>query len=540
LSAKTFDYDVAIVGYGPTGVTAANILGYYGIRTLVIERDKDVFFRARAVTVDATTLRLYQALGLDDLLKADMDRTPALRWKTYAGLEFLRVNADYDEFGQPFSSMIYQPAFETTLRKGVERFSKIVHLEFGAEFTGLTQDDDGVTLSYTSAPSTASRKARVRYLIGADGGSSNVRRGLGIENLGTTKPRTWVVVDARVITPWPDRELLTFWSDPERPVVDIPLAMGHHRWEIPLREDENKEDFEGNDIIWKLIAPLGVTPDNVEILHRAFYSHHVRQAESWRDGKVILAGDAVHLMPPWAGQGMQSGIRDAGNIAWRLRSILQFGMSDQILSSYQAERQPHVMDVTRASIGLGKLIEVDKGPMRAFRDRIIPLVRSIPVIGKSAFAGGTPWMYVPTGFLTGEPDKKNALGLMIPQPRVTVGSGEPKLFDTALDLDFAVLGYDVDPREVMSKADQDAWAALGARFITIRPVGSSPADGTVIDLDSVFGPWFRKVARARVVVVRPDRLVAAADPTGLSVPLVQAQTVSPVVAAKCLRQATTS
>jgi 3-(3-hydroxy-phenyl)propionate hydroxylase len=226
---QAFDADVVLVGYGPTGVSAANFLGAYGIKTIAVERDADIYQRARAVTVNDYTLRCYQSVGLDAALLKDMDPTTALRWRTYAGKELVRIKFTPSTLGQPTSSMIYQPVMEQTLRDGANRYLEHLSLRFDQEVTRVEQDDEGVTVSATNIESAATNKIRARYVLACDGGASGVRNQLGIKLIGATIDTRWVVVDARVKRWWPERHLLTFWADKLRPVVDIPLALGNHR-----------------------------------------------------------------------------------------------------------------------------------------------------------------------------------------------------------------------------------------------------------------------------------------------------------------------
>jgi 3-(3-hydroxy-phenyl)propionate hydroxylase len=505
-----FDYDVAIIGYGPTGVIAANYLGKFGIKTVVVERDRDVYSRARAVTVDGTTMRTFQALGLADEAKADMNITTALRWKTYDGFEFLRMAARPNDWGHAGSYMIFQPQLEMTLRRGVERYKSSVNVRFGEEFASLTQDASGVTVN------TSMASYRVRFVIAADGGSSAVRRQLGIAMNGETSERVWIVVDAKVKKSWPERELLTFWSDPIRPAVDIPLAMGFHRWELPLGPREHKEDFGSSEAIWKLIKPMGVTEENVTDFTYAFYSH-VRMASNWRVNRVLLAGDAAHLMPPWAGQGMQSGMRDSANLAWKLRAILEHGVSESILDTYQPERQPHVAKVTQSSITMGKLVEAKGGVSRTVRNRMLSVVSRTPTLRAKFAATLRVGPEISAGFLSDRITEMSPIGKMIPQPFVRSASGARVLLDDALGTEFVVLGMNVDPTTVLSREQKLGWDQFGARYEIIR-THSIPGTDSLVDVDGELKAWF-DAHGSTVVVVRPDRFVAASDNSSLDVPV---------------------
>jgi 3-(3-hydroxy-phenyl)propionate hydroxylase len=519
MTSQPFDADVAVVGYGPSGVTAANFLGQYGVSTLVVERAKDIYSRARAVTMDEYTLRMLQQAGLDRALLADMDEQTILRWKTYAGKEFLRITPSDSGYGQPPSPQIFQPAVEKTLRQGVERYTDTVTVNFGVEVTHVEQDAEGVNLRVRDRESGVERVYRTRYLLACDGGSSSVRESLGMDLEGKTKPTTWVIVDAKVKKWWPERDLLTFWSDPVRPVVDIPLSLNHHRWELPLRGFEKKEDFESRESLWNLLKPFGVTEENVEILQHAFYTHHVLMADRWRNRRVFLVGDAAHMMPPWAGQGMQSGIRDAHNIAWKLREVLAGRMSESLLDDYQAEREPHVREMTKLAETLGFFIEEGNPVKIALRNTLLPVLQRLPKIGpiirEFRFK---PQPMVKSGLLAQAPSRDSAIGRMIPQPTVSRVGGERLRFDDVLGDGFAVVGIDVDPRAHMSASEQTQWNELGAVFCTVRtPMSGPAADTDLMDYADSIGLWARKY-RAQVVILRPDRFVYATDRSGLAIP----------------------
>ncbi|WP_322058390.1 bifunctional 3-(3-hydroxy-phenyl)propionate/3-hydroxycinnamic acid hydroxylase [Paraburkholderia sp. J63] len=516
MTTSSFDYDVAIVGYGPTGVSAANFLGAYGIRCVVMERDREIYPRARAVTVNDWTLRCYQSVGLADELLKVMDPMTEMRWRTYAGKDLMRMKVPDPEMGLPVASMIYQPAMEQVLRAGVERFASRVEVRFGQEVTLLRSVGAGSEVSFRDVDTGVQRCLTARYVLACDGGSSNVRTQLGIPLEGSTTDTKWVVIDVRVKRWWPERHLLTFWSDAKRPVVDIPLALGNHRWEFPLAEHESEKDFSTHDQLWTLLATMGVTPENIEIHQHAFYKHHVRRAQRWRSGSVFLLGDAAHLMPPWAGSGMQSGIRDAFNLCWKIREVLGGRLPESILDSYEAERAPNVAFVTAESERLGRIIKRQMTAAEKF-DAVHRLIRKAlhmrdlpqPLAGLPALDAG--WM-------SAVPTKTNLVGKMPPQPRVADVRGRQGRLDDFLGMGFVLVGDGVDPAELLSGSQQAAWAALNSRYIALRE-GSQGAtsENELIDLDGSFLDWMR-ARNTKCVALRPDRFVVAAD-DALNVPV---------------------
>lgn len=508
---QAFDADVAIIGYGPTGVSAANFLGSRGVRTIAFERDADIYSRARAVTISDWTMRIYQSVGLDVALKRDMDETYALRWITYDGVELNRIGFPAPELGHARGYSIYQPEMEKTLRSGAARYSDHVSVDFGVEVSGLVQDTEGVTLTVTDPKTGATRLSRVRYVLACDGGASGTREQLGIPLIGDTLETRWVVIDAKVKRWWPNRHILTFWSDKSRPVVDIALSMGNHRWELPLRPEESQNDFATHDQLWKLLDTMGVSRDDVEIHQHAFYKHHVRHAERWRDGRVMLLGDAAHLMPPWAGAGMQSGIRDADNICWKLDCVLKGSLPETVLDTYQHERAPDVERYTQISVGLGRIIKQELSPeeMVAMQPppdaapQLPPLLQP-PVIEK--------------GWVNADTQEASPVGKFIPQPRVAMTNGRLTLLDEAIGNGFVMLGDSIDPATLLTPEQKQGWDALGARYIAIRsPDQPSLDDNDVIDIEGTLLGWMRHYCTT-AIVLRPDRFVAAAQGYGLSFP----------------------
>lgn len=511
-TGTNFDADVAIVGYGPTGLSAALCLGHYGIKTVVFEREGDIYPRARAVTVSDWTMRCFQSLGLDEELARGMDPTVALRWVTYEGQQLMRMDFPPSRLGRhPTSYAIYQPAMEETLRRAAKRHADHVEVRFGAEATGIEQDANGICVVARDLVSGLASRTRARYLLACDGGSSMVREQLGIPLVGETRDIKWVVIDARVKRWWPERHILTFWSDRKRPVVDIALAQGNHRWEFPLEPHESEADFATKEQLWKLLNSLGVTEDDVDIHQHAFYRHHIRHAERWRDGRVFLLGDAGHLMPPWAGAGMQSGIRDAFNLAWKLREVLRGRMDDTVLDTYQAERAPNVAFYTGVAIQLGRIIQqqLSEEELAAMAPKPGEPPPEPPLLWN-------PWYEA--GWLRGALTPGSAVGKMLPQPRVADSHGRLCWLDDLLDNDFVLLGDGVNPAEFLEPAEKSGWDRLGARYSAVlSPDQRGRSDGDIIDLDGTLLAWMRSHG-TKAVAVRPDRFVAAAQGSGLAVP----------------------
>ncbi|SFY52694.1 bifunctional 3-(3-hydroxy-phenyl)propionate/3-hydroxycinnamic acid hydroxylase [Streptomyces sp. F-1] len=511
-----FDTDVAIIGYGPTGLVGALSLATMGTSVIAFERDHDIYARARAVTVNDWTMRIFQDLGIDERIEKVIEPQSQLRWKTYDGREILRAQQPPSALGtrntKPRFFSIYQPRMEAELRRCAEELDGI-EVRFGAEVIGVEQDDTGVTITARDRTTGAETMTRARYALAADGGSSPTRRLLDIPMLGDTDPQLWIVIDCRVKRWWPDRDLLTFWSDKERPVVDIALSAGNHRWEIPLKPGETEDDFTTPEQVWPLLKAMGVTPEDVEIHQHAFYRHHVRAAETWRQGRIFLAGDAAHLMPPWAGAGMQSGMRDAHNLAWKLSRVLRDELDVAMLDTYEAERRPNVEMFTQIAVQFGRVIKQQVSPEELEAMKAVPENTVTPY--------EEPMMAPPVlvaGWLRGEIADASIVGRMIPQPTVADTTGRIARLDELIGSEFVLLGADVDPRSLLDAEEKAEWDALGARYLTVRPkTAYTRGADELVDLEGVLLGWLARYG-VRAIALRPDKFVAASDKAGLTVP----------------------
>ncbi|WP_405487361.1 bifunctional 3-(3-hydroxy-phenyl)propionate/3-hydroxycinnamic acid hydroxylase [Streptomyces sp. NBC_00096] len=504
VNAEDGAYDVAVIGYGPTGVTAANLLGAMGLRVVVIERDGEVYSRARAISTDEEVLRIWQRVGLAERLKQDMLADRPVEFVDRRGRTFVRACPTRRGHGHPPQMFLYQPALERVLREGVTRYPGVKVL-LRHECRYVLQDAEGVDLMVASADNSV-RRLRTSYVIAADGGSSATRAQLEVGYEGQTFEDRWVVVDTEMLKPWPDHDRLRFRCDPARPAVDCPTPLGHHRWEFPVLPADDEKHLTTDHAIYELVSRYGIGQDSIRIQRAAVYSHHVRCAARFRVSRVFLAGDAAHAMPPWIGQGMAAGVRDVANLCWKLDAVLREQLPESVLDSYEAERKPHVKEVTRRAVFVGRIITERRRPVTWLRDTVLPVLNRVP--GFAQWLQDSHWIPVArydTG-LQAHP-RTPASGCQIPQPRVTAPDGSVVRLDDALHGGWLLL-------HARTAAPQPQWDVPS---LTITPAGSRPAEGTLVDSDDVLLPWLDR-RRAATLALRPDAYVYAAAPAGARLP----------------------
>ncbi|MGX1566204.1 bifunctional 3-(3-hydroxy-phenyl)propionate/3-hydroxycinnamic acid hydroxylase [Streptomyces sp. NPDC055506] len=498
-------YDVAVIGYGPTGVTAANLLGAMGLRVVVLERDAEIFSRARAISTDEEVMRIWQRVGLDERLKRDMLAERPCDFVDGRGRTFLSARPASHGHGHPPQLFLYQPAVERVLREGAARYPNVEVL-LRHECLRLRQDADGVELTVAGTADDSVRRLRAAYVIAADGGSSLTRAQLNIGYEGRTYEDRWVVIDTEMLKPWPDHDRLRFRCDPARPAVDCPTPLGHHRWEFPILPGDDEAYLTTDDAVYELVARYGIGRDSVKVLRATVYSHHVRFATRFRVGRVFLAGDAAHAMPPWIGQGMAAGVRDVANLCWKLAAVLRGELPETLLDSYEAERMPHVREVTKRAVFVGRIITERRRPVTLVRDAVLPVLNRVPGFGD--WLQDSKWIPVARyaeGFQARS--RAKASGSQLPQPWVTGPDGERVRLDDVLGGRWLLL-------HARAEAARPTWRVPS---LIVTPAGSAPAEGTLVDSDSVLLPWLDR-HRTATVALRPDAYVYAAARAGARLP----------------------
>jgi 3-(3-hydroxy-phenyl)propionate hydroxylase len=556
MSAHRITTDVAIVGAGPVGLMIANTLGLYGVSVVLIEKLEEIIDYPRAIGLDDEALRSFQAIGLVDQIVPHTTPHHWMRFVTSSGRCFASIEPRTDEFGWSRRNAFHQPLADQTLYQGLKRFPQVSVL-FGHNVTSISQDEEGVVLQIQSAGSSV-REVRASYLIGADGGNSFVRRTLEIPFEGRTKPNAWIVVDVKndpIGTPH-----VYMHCDAQRPYVSAALPHGIRRFEFMVMPGETEEELSKPENMAKLMRKVVADPDKVDYIRKRVYTHNARLAATFRIGRILLAGDAAHIMPVWQGQGYNSGMRDATNLAWKLALVVKGMVGEALLDTYEMERRDHARSMIHLSEVAGDIFAPADPKVAEWRDTISLALNAVPQV-KQYFVemrfkpmpryekgavvlpdleeqgASKPGLFgapedSALGRLIGlvrenknsklsrlldllETPVETPVGRMFIQPRVTTADGKTLLLDDVIGLNFAVLAWSTDPTYGMTPDARAFWDRLGARFITAIPVAQlavhDKTNSSVValgDTDSRLKDWFGKQSRS-IVLLRPDRFVGA-------------------------------
>ena len=413
------DYDVVIAGFGPTGALAANLLGKYNIRTLVIDPQPAIYDIPRGVHFDGETMRIFQSIGLADKIEAQSASNDTLNFVNGKGASLMRVALDSlpETAGWPADIFFRQPLVEHELRENLRRYDS-VHQMLGWAVEDIKQDDDGVTLRLEDRQSGAHQEISAAYVLGADGADSKVRDLMGIELDDLQCDEPWLVVDWELEPDVAFKRDVYQFCDPKRPGTLVPCAGQHIRWEFMMNDDDDVAAMEDEAAVRRMMTPyLGhlspdISPAQGAILRSKVYHFHALLAHQMRVGRVFIMGDAAHQMPPFLGQGMCAGLRDAENLIWKLAGVLEGRYKPAILDSYQSECLAHVRAVIKQALQIGEIIQT-RNPFKAFlRDSVLRLGKLVPKL-LSGIEFGQTWR-LGDGVLSGDA----ASGRQIPQPLV--------------------------------------------------------------------------------------------------------------------------
>src|SRR6266496_5890732 len=507
---------VVIVGAGPTGLTAGNLLGMVGIDTLILERNASLSDYPKAISIDDEGLRICQAIGLSDAVSKSVLLDIHAHYVS-AGRLFARVAPTNRRNGYPLISTFNQPEFEATLLQGLQRF-QCVNIRFQSTVESYEQTDSKVIVTIRT-PSGTLQTIMCSYLLACDGGRSTVRRILNIPMKGTTFAQQWLVVD--VIANEEAAPIAMFFCNPERPTVTVPTPHKGRRWEFMLMPGEKEQELLQEKNIAALIQQAGGSPQST-IIRKTIYTFHATLAERLSKGRVFLLGDAAHMMPPFGGQGLNSGLRDAHNLSWKLSMVLQGLATPQLLNTYHQERYRHVAQMIRLSSFLGSIVMSTAQPVAFCRDIILHALNIVPAVRKFlAEAGLKPQPRYKTGFLLSDGSNKAITGALLPQPEVTTLQGQRVLLDEMLGPGFTVLRLHNNPEEAFAAIKANFWERLGVRCVCVQPesmnserqdsykeqpasTGANSPHFTIVKSNDIN---FLSSLQDQFIVIRPDRYV---------------------------------
>ncbi len=470
-------HDVLIIGLGPTGATLANLLGAKGLDTLVIDREPGFLELPRAVHYDGEVMRVFQNMGLAAALEPHLRPSSGMQYVNAQGLLMLerKPAAIKGPQGWATNYLFHQPDLEDALRRALDRFG-CVEVRNSLEALDITQHADEVAVRVRSMHAAGTDEVlRARWVVGCDGARSIVREVISgpLHDLGLHQE--WLVVDVELTSEVALPQPTVQYCNPARPTTFVNVTGRRRRWEIMVMPGDDPQTLLEPANLWALLAPW-IRPDQAKLVRSALYTFHSLIASRWRAGRLLLAGDSAHQTPPFLGQGMCAGIRDAANLAWKLAAVVHGEAAEFILDSYESERLPHVREFIDTAMRLGEIIQTTDPAIAALRDRrftregTTEIVNLSPTLGRGAHTG------------------QALTGILAPQPRLADG----RLLDDALVADrFALL----------TSAPESLPASPDARTVLERLKACQLSDPAL-------GGWLESLG-AQHALLRPDRYVAA-------------------------------
>ncbi|MEU0312120.1 bifunctional 3-(3-hydroxy-phenyl)propionate/3-hydroxycinnamic acid hydroxylase [Nocardioides sp. NPDC006273] len=543
---STLDTDVIVIGAGPVGLTLANLLGVQGQRALVLEVRSELIDYPRAVGLDDESVRTLTAADLWDRVEPYTVPHHAVRLVNGRGQVLALNDPKLEELGTCRKHGFNQPVIDQQLAAGLSRFAEN-EVRFSHRVVDIVDHGDHVAVTAERLDSDGAVLDRVtltgRYAVGCEGGSSFTRKWMGVDFEGKSPATRWVVLD--IANDPIGAPNVYLGADPRRPYVSMGLPQGVRRFEFMLHDDEPSELVDDKAFMSSLLKQFLPEPESIEVINQRVFTHHGRIATSFRKGRVFLAGDAAHLMPVWLGQGWNSGMRDATNLAWKLTTVLRGDADDRLLDSYTEERHKHALDMIEVNMAAGAVMKMK--PLGGWvRDRAAAALNVVPT-WKSYFTElrFKPMPRYASGVVVDQvslrpgsaaasfkestsllpfvdsPGGVSPVGLQFIQPRVTTAELADVLLDRVVGHWWAIAAWNVNPTHFMSADDLAFCERHGIRLFSFVPevqrewaekhVANSPAHVTVVgDSSEALKRWFDTRA-CGAIILRPDHFVAAAS-----------------------------
>ncbi|MEU1178580.1 bifunctional 3-(3-hydroxy-phenyl)propionate/3-hydroxycinnamic acid hydroxylase [Streptomyces sp. NPDC005820] len=499
-----FDADLAIVGLGPVGATAANLAHAHGLTAVAFDRAPAVEPRPRAIGFDQEAMRTFGGLGLGDALAPHVMPYRPSEYRNLHGQVIKRIDTapPPHPLGWAPNYVFLQPELEKALRHNLTGAGG-VDVRLGTTVTDVRADGEGATVG-TVDEAGRRRTVRVRYVLACDGGASGIRSraGLSLRDLEFDEP--WLVVDV-LLHPGAGEELPRTnvqYCEPARPSTYVVGPGRLRRWEMMINKDEDPSGMTEPRVVRALLSRW-LDPGDYDLWRASAYRFHALVLRQWRAGRLFFLGDAAHMTPPFLAQGMCQGIRDASNLVWKLAAHRHGGAGDGLLDTYQREREPHVLQVTATAKELGRII--------CERDEVAAAARDATLLAELAAQprGTVRQSLIPgihAGFLAA--DGSPARGGILPQPRVTDSQGRSGLLDEFTGDAFRlVLGEDADLAAAESALRaHEAAGGFPVRLVPLRRFDGPVHRGAYREEVPVLGPWLRAHG-CEAVLARPDHYV---------------------------------
>ncbi len=502
-------FDVIIIGAGPVGLTLANLLGQNGVRVLLLEQNPTTSDIPKAIALDDEGARTIDAAGLiAEVLQTSITATGSKYFNPDGSL-IAEVGSGHADFGYPKRMYFHQPKLEDILRRGLDRFAN-VECMFSTRLVDFVQDEFGVTIKFAPDGQAETQSVQGKFIVGCDGARSRVREILKIRFDGETFEQDWVVLDTK--NDPLDGEFSRFICDPKRPVAIIPAPDGGRRYEFMMMPGEIREEILQPARLEELLAPYRLYRE-ADMIRQAVYTFHARIADRWRDKRAFLAGDAAHITPPFAGQGMNAGFRDVHNLAWKLTAVLTGVAGRNLLDSYELERRDPCWQMIMLAVAMGDVVMATDAADVAARDRLSQALDRFPNMAEYFLAMKfKPRPRYSDGIFLetdGIPLAGSLVGAMLPNPKVKMQDDEPTLLDEVLGNGFALIAQDDVGSEFLQNSDvDDLFKSLHPAKLQLSFDGVAAAPYYQIIDKAIAAPL--RTHRDQIIAVRPDRYVAGA------------------------------